>query len=126
VYTLPGVDATTITPKAYLVPGTREYVLGNPPVVLNSRVAKVFALLKIVVEAAVLATSVASPVESLNVYRPNLISEVPDVSTLAEATLIEFTVEAHIGVKKVKYTLPLVSVALLFPVLGVTSTTERL
>jgi hypothetical protein len=28
VYTLPGLEATTITPRAYRVPGTRVYVAG--------------------------------------------------------------------------------------------------
>jgi hypothetical protein len=77
-------------------------VLGYPPSVLNKRVAKVLAEAKMDVEEPVLATRVASPVDSLKVYKPKRIKEVPEVSVPAEATLIELTVVVQPGVKKVK------------------------
>lgn len=77
-------------------------MLGYPPVVLNTKVAKVFAEANIEVDEAVLATRVAAPVDSLKVYKPKRIKEVPEVSVPAEATLIELTVVVQPGVKKVK------------------------
>jgi hypothetical protein len=55
-----------------------------------------------VVEVAVLATRVATPVPSLKVYNPKRIRDAPVVRVRAEATLIELTVAPHIGEKKVK------------------------
>jgi hypothetical protein len=65
-------------------------------------VANVLADANTVVDDAVLATRVATPVPSLKVYNPKRIRDAPVVRVRAEATLIELTVAPHIGEKKVK------------------------
>jgi hypothetical protein len=123
VYTVPVVAATTTTPIAYLVPATRAYVDGYPPVVLKVRVYTVLAELKIVVSEAVLATKVALP-EPSTVYKPKRTRLCPVVCVEAEATDRELTVASQRGVKKVKYVVELDGVPLKFPLRGYTSTTE--
>jgi hypothetical protein len=68
------------------------------------------------VSLAVLATRVA--VVPSKTYKPSRARDVPDAIVLAETIDRELIVAFHIGVKKVRYAVPLVTVAFEFPVRG--------